>query len=63
MKTFLATAVGTATLLATGAAYAAKAEGAEGGAWVPLLFTVLVFGLVMWGQSQLARERLEDHEE
>ena len=69
MKSFLATAVATATLLATGAAYAANAhivnEGqrAEGGAWISILFAVVVFGLLMWSLSQLAGERLEGGEE
>jgi len=69
MKSFLATAVGAASLLATGAAYAANAhivnggQRAEGGAWVSILFAVVVFGLLMWSLSQLARERLEGDEE
>lgn len=64
MKALLATAVGTATLLATVTAYAAKAgpEG-YGSAWLPLLFTIVVYSLVMWVQSQIVRERLEDQEE
>ena len=64
MKTLFATAIGTATLLATGAAYAAKAapEG-YGSAWLPLLFIVVVFSLVMWVLSQMARECLEGQEE
>lgn len=68
MKTLLATAVGAATLLATGAAYAVNGpmanggQGAEGEAWVPMLFAVVVFGLVSWVLSQM-RKPLEGHEE
>jgi len=66
MKTLLATAVGAANLLATGAAYAANAQivnGGQGAAWVPLLFATVVFGLVTWVLSQLASEGLEGREE
>ena len=64
VKALLATAIGTATLLVISAAFAANArpEG-YGAAWLPLLFTVVVFSLVMWVLSQMARERMEGQEE
>lgn len=66
MKALLATAVGTITLLATGAACAVNGhmvnEGPEVGAWVPVLFAVLVFGLVNWVLAQLGKP-LEGREE
>ena len=68
MKALLATAVGTITLLATGAACAVnghmvnEGQGAEVGAWVPVLFAVLVFGLVNWVLAQLGKP-LEGREE
>jgi hypothetical protein len=69
VKTLLATTVGATGLLATGAAYAANAQmvnagrGAEASAWMPLLFAIVVFGLVTWVLSQLASERMEGREE
>jgi hypothetical protein len=68
MKALLAAAVGTLTLLATGAAYAVsghvvnEVQGVEAGAWAPILFTVLVFGFVNWVLVQLGKplERLEE---
>jgi hypothetical protein len=74
MKHHHALAVGTALLLASGAAYAASGsvmnggpggEGwmsSNGGVWVPLLFAVVVFGLLMWDLSQMASERLQETE-
>jgi hypothetical protein len=55
------------TLLAAGAAYAVnghlvnEGQGAESGAWAPILFAVLVFGLVNWVLAQLGKP-LEGHE-
>jgi len=68
MKALLAAAVATITLLATGAAYAVsghvanEGQAAEVGAWVPILFTVLVFGFVNWVLVQLGKplEGLEE---
>jgi hypothetical protein len=60
MKTLLASAVGTITLLATGASSAQNATmmnggmwgggwmGGYGGSWVPILFAIGVVGLVLW---------------
>jgi len=68
MNALLAAAVATITLLATGAAYAVnghvvtEGQGAEVGAWAPILFTVLVFGFVSWVLAQL-RKPLEGREE
>lgn len=74
MKNYLALAIGTALLLATGASYAAsgsvmnRGPGGEawmsstGGVWVPLLFAVVVYGLLMWDLAQMANERLQETE-
>lgn len=68
MKALLAAAVGTITLLATGAAYAVsgqivnEGQGAGAGAWAPILFAVLVFGFVNWVLVELGKplERFEE---
>jgi hypothetical protein len=63
MKAFLAIAAGTAILLGTGAAYAAsEGQGRYGGVWVSLLFSIVVFDLVMWVLSQMGKplEGLEE---
>ncbi len=72
MKNYHALAIGTALLFASGTSYAASGSvmnagpGSEGwmssndGVWVPLLFAVVVFGLLMWDLSQMASERLEE---
>ena len=68
MKTFLAMALSTGILLATGVAYTASGhivngeQSAESGVWVSLLFAVIVSALVVWVRSQMASERLEDLE-
>ena len=69
MKTLLATAVAAAMVLASGAAYAASAQivsggqGAEGAAWAPILFAIVVFGFVMRALSQLGNEGMEGGDE
>jgi hypothetical protein len=72
MKNYQAMAVGTALQLAACAAYAAtgsmlnRAPAGEswmsgiGGVWVPLLFAVVVFALLMWDYAQI---RVRDDEE
>lgn len=60
MKTFLASAVGSATLLVAAAAGAANehmvaGESADGTAWVPLAFAILVLGLVSWVRYAMGR--------
>lgn len=69
MKTLLATFVAAAILLATGAAYAANArivsegQGAEGAAWAPILFAIVVFAFVMRALSQLGSDGMEGGDE
>lgn len=69
MKIFLATAFGAAILLAIGTACAANApivsggQGAEGAAWAPILFAIVVFGFLMRALSQLGSEGMEGDDE
>lgn len=63
MKTFLATAAGTVSMLTADVSFAANGhivngeQSAETGVWVSLLFAVVVSGLVMWVRSQMASEQ------
>lgn len=73
MKNCLALVFASALLLAASASYAASGSAMNGervgegwissGIWVPLLFAVVVFGLLMWDLSQMANERLQESEQ
>jgi len=64
MKTLLATAVGTGSMLTTGVSLAQSGNmmngntwgfgwmGGYGGVWMPILLVVVVVGLVLWVVSQ-----------
>lgn len=64
MKTLLATAVGTGSMLTTGVSLAQSANmmnggtwgfgwmGGYGGVWMPILLVIVVVGLVVWVVKQ-----------